>query len=264
MANLISFSWEKDRDGYELLEFDPTGIEWTLDDRGLNLSTDGDPKMKYTPTPDASPSTLKLLKKYGQWFYSPPDISPETPYIVLDPVGEETIRYRPLNEHPAIFMEMEDVSLNPEGVKSFLDRFGPLFKILPAPHDPRIWYPEIQSLKRAVQAWEAGQKAGSLRNWVKAFNRRDGWRQARSSAKVQLVNTDDPLCPNLEIVPDNLISAIWLQFAQHVSSSTGLQQCNWCSTWFVFGTGTGRRKSAHYCSDRCRQAAHRHGKEKSK
>jgi hypothetical protein len=156
-------------------------------------------------------------------------------------------------------MELAKASLNPEGVRTFLNKFGPLYDSW-NPEFPDSWYREMRTIRRAVRAWEEGKKAGSLRNWVNAFNRDIGWEEHRSSAAVRLISTDDPLSPNLAIVPDNLIAAIWLQLAQQVSSSTGLRQCNWCSTWFVFGTGTGRRKSAHFCSDRCRQAHHRRTK----
>ena len=81
MANLLSFSWEKDRDGYELLEFDLSGIKWHPDDE----------KKPFTAPPDASPSTLRLLERYGCWL-SQPEFSRTGPYPVLAPVGEETIR----------------------------------------------------------------------------------------------------------------------------------------------------------------------------
>ena len=267
MPNLLSFSWEKDRDGYEIFEFDPTGIEWSLVAGKTDIY---EYQMIPKAPPDASPTTLKLLQQHREWFAPSPDphsdelrYLEQPPYFVLVPVGEESIRYRPLDEYPAIFMELAETPKNPEGVKSFLDKFGPLIESSD-PELPEAMYYQIEDMKRAVRAWEASKKAGSLRKWIKDFNRRDIWERSRAGVTIQLTNTDDPLCPNLEIVPNSLISAIWLQFAQQVASSTGLRQCNWCSTWFVFGTGTGRRKSAHYCSDRCRQANHRQGKEKAK
>ena len=77
---------------------------------------------------------------------------------------------------------------------------------------------------------------------------------ASEEVSTGLLDTDDPLQPLLHVVPENLLSAMWLQLAQHVSSSKGLRQCAHCSKWFEHGTGTGRRRTGHYCEDKCRKA----------
>lgn len=266
MSNLLSFIWEKDRDGYDLLEFDPRGIELieTWDAKANVMSS---PSYIYKATSAASPLAVEILERCGAgFFYEVYDADRSTgsePYNVLIPRGEELVQYHPLDEHPAIFMELAETPMNPEGVKSFKDKFGPL-RDYSGLEIPEAWYSEMRTIRKAVRSWEKGKKSGSVRTWVKSFNREIGWGEHRSSASVQLISTDDPLSPNLAVVPDNLIAAIWLQFAQQVSSSTGLRRCNWCGTWFVFGTGTGRRRSAHFCADRCRQAAHRKQKGKGK
>jgi hypothetical protein len=179
------------------------------------------------------------------------------PYQVLEPVGEEVVVTQPLEDNPGLFADFAETALSPEGVKSFADKHGQI----QGPDGPDmfwLWYREIKRMRNAVRGWEKGKVEGSLRQWVSSFNRRytEFFEESgRSNASIRLQNTDDPLRPYLHVVPNDLLSTMWLQLAQQVSSSTGLRRCKWCSTWFEYGTGTGRRKSGHYCSSRCYKAA---------
>ena len=55
--------------------------------------------------------------------------------------------------------------------------------------------------------------------------------------------------PTLVLSPYSLRSAMWIQFAQAVSGNAQLAQCAVCPAWFVYGTGTGRRRTSMYCSN---------------
>ena len=247
MPNLLSFEWERDRDGYDLIEFNPAGIDW--DYQG--------PDYKVAPPERASPSTIRLLGRWGM--HLSPGVGTHAdwkPSVILEPVGDLTVRYRPLDQHPGLFMEFAGVGSKPEAIKAFADKYGQLH-LQGVPDYLRGWSFEIRRMRDAVKLMEKGKKAGSLRDWVQVYNRRLDdliGEKARASAAFQLMDTDDPLRPSLHAVPDDLLSAMWLQLAQQVSSSTGLRRCAWCSTWFVYGTGTGRRKSGHYCSPKCQKA----------
>jgi hypothetical protein len=245
MPNLLMFVWWKDRDGYKIQEIDPRGVVWT-----------GDPIFPFSPPEGASPSVARLLKRWNT-IVPPAPGSENEPYLVLEPIGDDYVGVQPLEINPGLFVDFSKTPPNPEGVKAFADKYGQIQGVHgPVSFEP--WYREIKVMKRAVRAWEKGKNEGSLRKWVDDFNRvypelfED---KGRASASISLQNTNDPLRPTLHIIPHDLLSAMWLQFAQQVSSSTGLRLCKWCSTWFVFGSGTGRRKSGHYCSPRCYKAA---------
>ena len=51
-------------------------------------------------------------------------------------------------------------------------------------------------------------------------------------------------------MPHNLIGAMWLQFANYVSSDKKNVQCEYCGSWFE-----PKRKTKKYCSDTCRARA---------
>lgn len=60
----------------------------------------------------------------------------------------------------------------------------------------------------------------------------------------------------LRLVPDSLVTAMWLQFAQAISSAHEYGQCDVCEKWFVASEGKGKPKR-RYCSDACRVKAQR-------
>ena len=178
----------------------------------------------------------------------------------LMPNSDKIVSYRPLEQHPALFMEFAHTEQTPEGVKAFADKYGLLSERREMGDEPLYeWYKEIRRMRGGIEFWDQNRKRGDLVPLVEAFNRR-----RRIRVEVVLKKSGDPSRASLHITPDYLLSAMWLQFAQSVSTNAHLRCCAWCPTWFVFGTGTGRRKSAHYCSDKCRKAAHRHQKEAEK
>ena len=173
------------------------------------------------------------------------------------PIGRRTIRYRPLEEHPALFMEFAQLSQSSTGlptsqdVKEFVDKYG----LLKSSQKPLrvgdvIW--DSMRMKDGVYWWRKGEQTGDLTQFIADWN------------KVRLAPIDirfdkawDATFPSLFIKPKDLLAAMWLQIAQAVSKQTDLRKCLHCPTWFTYGPGTGRRKTAFYCSDRCRRAAHR-------
>ncbi len=56
--------------------------------------------------------------------------------------------------------------------------------------------------------------------------------------------------------PDNLLSALWLQFAQAVTGNKEYRQCRQCGAWYEILPGTTRSDRA-YCSNACRSKAYR-------
>jgi hypothetical protein len=58
----------------------------------------------------------------------------------------------------------------------------------------------------------------------------------------------------LTIVPDSLISALWLQFARAIDRDRSYRTCEHCGKWIEVGAEA--RADAKYCSNACRQKAY--------
>ena len=158
-------------------------------------------------------------------------------------------RYRPLSEAPALFMEFAEVPETPEGVLAFANRYG----LIEDHFGPAcaFWYPHIGGVRDLVTAWHG--KAG--KTFVDAWNA-----LPLGLCGTRLLHRGPGAPPALAVVPPTLLSAIYLQFGRTVARANEVRKCRWCATWFVHGTGTGRRRTALYCSDRCRKNAFRQEK----
>lgn len=186
--------------------------------------------------------------------------------MYLEMNDPEIVIYRPLEEYPALFMEFAYTEQTAEGVNAFADKFGLLWW---KPGDRRglddelsiyDWLKRIRRVRAAVDFWQEGRERGSLGPLIEGFAQ-------RTPASVEVVLQpvlDDPMRAALRLTPPDLDSAMWLQFAQAVSNNTQLRCCARCPTWFAYGTGTGRRGSANYCSAACRKAAWKAEKERKK
>ncbi len=167
----------------------------------------------------------------------------------LRPRDDLRDHYRPLEERSALFMEFAEVPKTPEGVLEFADRYG-LIESHFGP-DCAFWYPHIDAVAHVVASW----RHGAGKSFVEAWNA-----LPLGICATRLVDRGRGAPPALAMVPASLLSAIYLQLGQTVANANDVTQCRWCATWFVHGTGTGRRRTALYCSDRCRKAAFRQEK----
>lgn len=64
----------------------------------------------------------------------------------------------------------------------------------------------------------------------------------------------------LRIVPQNLIGALWLQFARAISGQKAYRRCEECGAWFEVSREV-TRSDRLYCSNACRTRAYRKRKE---
>jgi hypothetical protein len=63
---------------------------------------------------------------------------------------------------------------------------------------------------------------------------------------------------SLSIRPDNLLSAMWLQYTRAVTGEVEYLRCKVCSGWMVVGSvGDGVRADREFCSGACKQRDHR-------
>ena len=187
-----------------------------------------------------------------------------------------------LEGNDTAFMEFADCCNSMSNTVDFVTKYG-LLERDPATY--RWWLPiryveQIQdiadTMRDAVQRWEKSKKTNDFEKLIPLFNwladpedrlGDDYSENDPSPASVSVLlrhRADRAGPPLLSMVPDDLGAALWLQFGQAVSANSQLRRCAVCPTWFSFGTGTGRRKSAHYCSDRCRKAAWKNSEEVAK
>jgi hypothetical protein len=267
MPQLIDFMWERDKDGYRLEELNPAYVELTSSGLGQTVirATPVAPEWVRRAIEDRALDAL-TIENWSPW---------KRRFLV--PCGGNVIRYNPLDEFPGLFMELYETATSFQGLTSFVSKFGllqreelenslrlggtadsPLVRVANT-NEIKNNFIHIGFLRRAVIAMEEGDQSGDYSQLIKLFHLEQTFGRDRSFS-VGLRRSKIGGRPLLSFDPHDLIIGLWLQLAQTVSSNTQLRRCAWCSTWFSFGTGTGRRKSAHYCSDRCRKAFHRNEK----
>ena len=254
MPDLLWFEWGKCESGYSIVELDYDEIynvtnKTANDKENSENSRSGLGKylqLSVRAKKNASDSTIRLLKlcKYNWDFFA--DHS-DFPYFII-PKTDVDISYRPLERHSGIFMEFASSDDTFESVNYLANKYGLLDKYYRA-ENLVFWQNRISSISDMVKQWEESRNNGNITEFIDWFNT---FRKANSS--VILKKFHDARRPSLKITPNSLYSAIELQFAQAVSADASLRKCAMCPNWFSFGTGTGRRKSAHYCSPRCRKA----------
>jgi hypothetical protein len=121
-----------------------------------------------------------------------------------------------------------------------------------------LWYREIRQMNKCFKQWcdyensKDADKTKFMDEMIERFNERIG---GKSHLEIVRVLGTEKL--DLKMVPDSLIDALWLQFSQAVAGGARPRQCAQCASWFAYGVGVGRRRSAHHCSDRCRKTAWR-------
>jgi hypothetical protein len=248
MPDLLDFEWQRPVGGYELVTIRAKEVEWEPEWT--------EPVPTWLPIPGASEETMRMLKL--GWHPKARRIAPKPNSIIplseywergddrcLAPVSDKTERIKPLRESEALFMEFSELS-SPPKIVEFASRNGLLLH-LERWESLRDWQKEITTFRKAVKHWRDAQKTDDYDRLIPAIRLPD------LSAALAPARAGGP--PFLQLKPKTLLDCLWVRFAQAIAASSQLRRCAECPTWFVFGTGTGRRKSAHYCSDRCRKAA---------
>lgn len=174
--------------------------------------------------------------------------------------------YEPLAEQPGLFRTFADTKASPDGALDFANRFGLLgiqttlrVVIGPSADSPhrsvvslaeRVdqWLKAIRAMRRLCGLWDAGRR-----------------KDAAILLDAAIRNDERPIVPSvffredgqlkLTIRPSGLWTAMLLQAALAFAGNLGLRACAHCGRWFNYGTGTGRRNTALYCSGGCRSAA---------
>lgn len=172
--------------------------------------------------------------------------------------------YNLFEEYPGAFMEFSEIDKNWKGVKEFYYKYGPLnmreelwgsWPIF-SKYSYESYKLTAEAMEEAVRAWRPVEGKPDYKKLAAFFREEFEGSDplGRIAPRIKTLSSGHP--PELHLVPSSLSAALWVQFALAVTSSVNLRRCAVCPSWFTFGSGTGRRKSAHYCSDRCRKAAH--------
>ena len=122
------------------------------------------------------------------------------------------------------------------------------------------WLKYSRRMRSGVQMWEASRKDGNIAPLIEAISARP-WLQAGVYLRPV---AEYPMRASVHLKTDDLHEAMWLQFVGAVSMDAQLRRCAQCPSWIMYGSGTGRRESAVYCSTACRRAAAKAKKESKK
>ena len=165
------------------------------------------------------------------------------------PRGGQRVKYQPLKT-PGLYRRLAQVRKTEAGVLAFAAKYGLLGTLTQDIHSPETlsaWFDTIDVMRRLIRLAEQ-------RLWPLLSRSLEKAELAQMSVKMP---EWDETGPKLAIVPRTLRSALYLQFAQSVTSAEKLRQCEQCGTWFTYGPGTRRRTTAKYCrGSSCRHAAY--------
>jgi hypothetical protein len=151
-------------------------------------------------------------------------------------------------ELPGLYATFAGLDHRPEAVRSFADTYG-LLNNAPGFEEPvAVWYRHADAMAEAIELKARADYAGVCGLFDK--------NSPLLRATFFLAPREARQPPALMIRPRDLLAAMWLQLALAIAANVGLRYCELCAKPFEFGTGTGRRSSARFCSDNCRKVAH--------
>ena len=247
MTNRLTLDWEKATKGYEIVEFDPTEVDWIP-------SREGEDDWKIFPPDNLPPRMAKLLEKWGLQLEPALD-DRYKPFRLIEPIGKGVMKFDPMQSSPSMYVEFANIPKTDDGLISFADRFGLLQEGQPA--QPEYWFFQIDRMKTAIAMWE---KAGDGSKVEKSFYR--GWKHAHISMSFNLKDSGES-SPVVTLEPSNLLEAMWVQFGLAVEGLVGFKRCLECSNFIEIQPGTSR-PDRRYCTDACRMRAYRKRKSNAK
>lgn len=161
-----------------------------------------------------------------------------------------------------------------------------------APHSETLafWQQEIRALRNAVHIWRASREyppvdlinflplmeisdiefMNSLRDskQLDLLKKAHGWlgQQINKCLENQVSIQFEPDSSGnltLQIMPRNLLQAIWFQFGLAVSQNKEYRQCDFCKDWFELSPEVART-NRRFCSAACKHKAYRQRKDSAR
>jgi hypothetical protein len=187
---MLEFTWYRDPKGYRLIPAKPVPLK-----PGQSILN--------APLGDIRPA--RIVRKGGQ-----------------------LQSYQPLKIED-LFERFVDLCGSDEGVKKFVETYGPLTH-----QGIREEGEIIDEVKRQAKEMSEAMRGRIIAMPLNKFN-------------AAIVTDDEGL--RLKVWPASLLDALWLQLAQ--AGRERLRQCRQCGKPFIIGRGN-RRADAKFCSDQCR------------
>ena len=186
---------------------------------------------------------------------SNPSVAPKQPgnNLLIRPVGARVDVKRHLENFPTMFKRLAETPKDPGDVLKFAESYGLLWSDLHrgrkldggSGEHVKEWFYEIEKLKFALRMNEAAPQG---------IAPRDSFITADVEIRELKPSKESP--SRGVVRPRSLLAAIWIQFVDHCSlPHRQWKRCESCPEWFFYGSGTGHRETARYCSKKCQDAA---------
>jgi hypothetical protein len=124
----------------------------------------------------------------------------------------------------------------------------------------KLWSNEINLLSKAVGIWDTGKGVEHLPGLIdRGMNGRDAaFVEDGPPNRVTPRFARDPLTGkmDLQVMPKNLLGALWLQLAEAIGGGKKFRQCDTCGGWFEVAPRH-NRADRQFCTDACRSRAYR-------
>jgi hypothetical protein len=239
----IDFEWWRDAKGYRLVVAEPRKqpqqIKWG-ESTAISVGQDAF-------------ATGVIMSATGEILQTTSVILPETLVRTnAEKFGHQIVRsggnlipYRPLSDFDGLFRQFANAPPTPEGILDFIDRFGPLTREgldEKQGEDVSSLIKHAEAMSRILNEYSRGHKAG-LSQVLDTDEIKLG------EIKTVLINDPATRTPRLQFSVADLLTALWLQLGQTLSSGATIRRCAQCGMLFEAGPGTGRRFDAKFCSD---------------
>ena len=206
--------------------------------------------------------------------------SPTLQGMEIRPKGGPLEFYRLLEQHPGLFRRFANIkpvmkihhltgreyveSHDTDEVLAFANEFGLLTFFSPRTDDDYPgellveWSSQIEAMSEIVTLLDADQNhdaAEKFNSWANYEKR--SWDLV---AEIKITASKKSQRLYLNLVPDSLLSCMFLQLAEEITNNIRYKKCKFCPNWFPYGPGTGHKRIKKFCSTRCRVAWNRQQK----
>ena len=158
--------------------------------------------------------------------------------------GSKSVDYYDPFKITGLYRRLADTKTSAQGALDFTNKYGYLGDLLDS---VILFKAAVRNMRALISAAERGQ-------WKPLEDYFAENKVGQSS--ISLRSPSEPGGrPHHLLRPTTLMSALVHQLILDWSSyADDLRKCAWCPEYFRFGPGTGRRKTAIYCSPKCQNA----------